>query len=104
MPFFPLLQIGHPLRVRRELVFVIGGVEVQGHADLPQVADVVDALGRTKGGQEQGREDGNDGDHHQQFDESEGALNIRFHASETSRSCATVFSDLRGLVSITRGR
>ena len=50
-------------------------VVVQGQADLLQVVDALGAAGglarRLHGGQEQADQDGDDGDHHQQFDQRE---------------------------------
>ena len=75
--------------VSGEVVFVVVGVEVHVEADLAEVVEAVDALafffGFGKGGQKHAGQNGDDGNHHQQFDEGEGQAflsrrrDCRFH-------------------------
>ena len=73
------MKIPHPIaaahRGVRKLVFVVVGIHSQAEADLAKVADVSGSspflFGGTQDWQKQRREDGDDGNDHQQLDQGE---------------------------------
>ena len=90
--------------VRRKKVIVVIRVKLHENAKLPQIVQTGNpfalGLGRGEGGQQQGGQNGDDGDHHQQFDEGEGAASgFQFFGAHTStftsRKCK---ADCRALV------
>ena len=62
--------------ILHENAIVVAGIHVPGHDQLPVVAQALGCLGllfgTRQGRQQQRRQDGNNGDHHQQLDQSEG--------------------------------
>jgi len=65
----------------RDLIIMVGGPKSEAEAELFQVVSAFNALsaglGAAEGGQEQAGENGDDGDDHEQFDESEGELPVK---------------------------
>jgi hypothetical protein len=66
------------MRMRGEHAFVLVGVHADGHAQLLQVVDALDAfagfLGPGQCRQQHAGEQGNDGNDHQQFNQGEAEL------------------------------
>ena len=68
---------------RWNIIVVIGGVEMEGQADLFEIVGAVDSMGRffgfAQGGQEQSSQNRNNRNHHQQLDQSKSVSQVYFH-------------------------
>jgi hypothetical protein len=77
----PVMRIGH--RVRVGTVVVLGEL-LEREDDLLAVVDpfhlIALGLNHGEGGHGQARENCDDRDHHQQLDQSEGVVSLRFHS------------------------
>ena len=74
---------------RRDIIVVIGSVEMEGQADLFEIVGAVNPVGGffgfAQGGQEQSRQNRNNRDHHQQFNQRKSVSQVCFHYLDVNR-------------------